>query len=277
MTELAEVLQAFDEQTRRDLVWRAPGVEIQRVERDGVLRVVRFVSEPGQGWSAVIWSDLADLDGAEVDAVIGEQAEFFAGRGATMEWKLYSHDLPSDLPERLARAGFTADPPEALVVAPVADLAREVALPAGVTLVRVTDDTGLAQVRSVVEQAFPEDVDDLATNGFYDALSVQLRETPELLAVVVALAGEEPVSEGRIDFPPSGEFAGLWGGGTVPGWRGRGIYRALVAFRAALAAERGYRYLTVDASPDSRPILERLGFTVLSTTTPYLRRVPAER
>jgi GNAT superfamily N-acetyltransferase len=56
----------------------------------------------------------------------------------------------------------------------------------------------------------------------------------------------------------------------VPQWRGCGIYRALVAHRAALAASRGFRYLTVDASPESAPILERLGFTHLATTTPYV-------
>jgi hypothetical protein len=33
---------------------------------------------------------------------------------------------------------------------------------------------------------------------------------------------------------------------------------------------RGYRYLQVDASPQSRPILERLGFTSLALTTPYV-------
>jgi hypothetical protein len=42
-----------------------------------------------------------------------------------------------------------------------------------------------------------------------------------------------------------------------------------VAHRARLAAERGYRYLQVDAMPDSRPILRRLGFTELATTTPF--------
>ena len=34
---------------------------------------------------------------------------------------------------------------------------------------------------------------------------------------------------------PARRFAGLWGGGTVEGWRGRGIYRALVAHRARAA------------------------------------------
>ena len=68
---------------------------------------------------------------------------------------------------------------------------------------------------------------------------------------------------------PPAQFASLWGGGTLPAWRGRGIYRALVAYRAGLAARRGYRYLTVDASADSEPILRRLGFRCLARTTPY--------
>jgi len=49
-----------------------------------------------------------------------------------------------------------------------------------------------------------------------------------------------------------------------------GIYRALVAYRAQLAAARGYRYLYVDASPDSQPILARLEFSSLARTTPYI-------
>jgi GNAT superfamily N-acetyltransferase len=88
--------------------------------------------------------------------------------------------------------------------------------------------------------------------------------------MVVAMAGDQPVCAARIEFVPDTRFAGLWGGGTLPQWRGRGIYRALVAYRAALAAERGYRYLQVDASPDSRPILERIGFACLAITTPYI-------
>jgi low temperature requirement protein LtrA len=63
---------------------------------------------------------------------------------------------------------------------------------------------------------------------------------------------------------------GLYGGATLPEYRGRGLYRATVAKRAALARERGYRYLQVDALPTSRPILERTGFVQLTTTTPYL-------
>ena len=42
------------------------------------------------------------------------------------------------------------------------------------------------------------------------------------------------------------------------------------AHRARVAAERGSRYLQVDASDHSRPILERLGFGVLGVTVPYV-------
>jgi hypothetical protein len=35
--------------------------------------------------------------------------------------------------------------------------------------------------------------------------------------------------------------------------------------------------LEVDASPDSRPILERLGFAPVTTSTPYFWEPPAAR
>ena len=84
------------------------------------------------------------------------------------------------------------------------------------------------------------------------------------------MAGERPIAAGRLELPPSGEFAGLWGGGTVPDWRHRGVFRSLVAYRAKIARDRGFRYLQVDAAAASRPILERLGFVELAKTTPYV-------
>ena len=80
----------------------------------------------------------------------------------------------------------------------------------------------------------------------------------------------QPVSGGRVDFEDGVEFAGLFGGITLPEYRGRGLYRATVARRAELARERGYRWLYSDALPTSRPILERLGFVPLTTTTPFV-------
>ncbi len=271
-----DVLRLFDEQTRRDATWEGPGAVLERVESQGQLRVVRFVAEPGQGWSAVIWADLDGLDDDAADALIADQVRFFAGRGLTFEWKHYSHDRPLDLPDRLVRAGFAAHDPETLLVARVETLITDVTLPDGVRIIDVVDDAGLAAVRAVAADAFGADPDDEDLAALHAALALQLRHAPDSLAVMLAVADDgEPVSQARIEFPGSGQFAGLWGGATVAGWRGRGIYRAMVTHRARLAAERGYRYLTVDATPDSRPILERLGFTALAVTTPYLLRQPA--
>jgi len=56
---------------------------------------------------------------------------------------------------------------------------------------------------------------------------------------------------------------------TLPAFRGRGLYRATVAERARIAST-AIAGLYVDALPTSRPILERLGFVRLTTTTPYV-------
>jgi hypothetical protein len=69
---------------------------------------------------------------------------------------------------------------------------------------------------------------------------------------------------------PETEFCGLWGGSTLAEYRRQGLYRASVGYRARLALGRGYRFVRVDASPNSRPILQRLGLHQVATTTPYI-------
>lgn len=92
---------------------------------------------------------------------------------------------------------------------------------------------------------------------------------PPSVAAVIAVTADTAVSAGRVGFPTGSDFASLWGGGTLPAWRGGGIFRALVAHRAALARDRGYQYPQVDASSERRPILQRLGFAEMAKTTPY--------
>jgi GNAT superfamily N-acetyltransferase len=55
----------------------------------------------------------------------------------------------------------------------------------------------------------------------------------------------------------------LGGGAVLPAFRGRGVYRALVASRWRAAVELGKPALTVHAGAMSRPILERCGFAPL--------------
>ena len=97
---------------------------------------------------------------------------------------------------------------------------------------------------------------------------------PEALTMTVAEAGATVVCAAWIRFERDTEFATLWGrrdpGAVAPA---RDL-SATVAYRANLAARRGFHYLETDASDDSRPILERLGFTAVTTTTPYVWSPP---
>src|SRR5262249_56413964 len=86
------------------------------------------------------------------------------------------------------------------------------------------------------------------------ALRARLAGEPGSVAAVVALAGDRPVCAGRVEFHRGTEFASLWGGGTVPDWRGRGLFRGLVGDRAALPAPRGLRSLPVGGPPARRAV-----------------------
>jgi len=254
----AAVRSAFDEQVRQR---PDPGGAAGRVEHaDGTVRVC------GGGWAGVTWSD---LDAAGADAAIAAQVDRFRGLGA-WEWKHYSYDRPPDLPERLRAAGFAPEPPETLLVAEVADLDLQVVLPSGVTLEPVVDAAGIAALVRLHDEVFGGDHAPLGA-----ALAAQSAADPDSVAAVLAVADGRPVAGGRVEMVRGSAFAGLWGGGTLPGWRRRGLFRALVAHRAALAAAAGFRYLQVDASDDSRPILGRLGFVELATTTPFLYAGPS--
>ncbi|MFJ7151397.1 GNAT family N-acetyltransferase [Streptomyces sp. NPDC100445] len=250
------VLARYDREMRENARPDGPGA---RIERAGA--VVRQVAD-AHGWNGVLWSG---LDAAGAGRAIRDQIARFTGLGRDFEWKVYGHDGPADLGDRLLAAGFRAEPEETLMVGEVSGQVAAVRPPAGVRLVRATGPAGVDLVVDVHERAFGTDGTRLRHR-----LLARLAADPGTVVAVVALAGAEPVSAARMELVPGTGFAGLWGGGTVEAWRGRGLYRALVAHRARVAAAEGFRHLQVDASPMSRPILARLGFHALSTTTPYV-------
>lgn len=250
--DVPAALAAFDEQLRRHPV-AGPGTRVECTAR-----VTRMVGA-NAGWTAVIWSDLSDTD---ADAVIAAEVGRAAG---PLEWKLYSHDSPADLPERLQAAGLQPEPAETLMIAEIADLELPVPARGGVRLATVTDEAGLAALLEVHRTVFGCDFP-----GVAEAVRASMALRPRPVEAVVAWSGDEAVSAGRIEFHEGTDFASLWGGGTLPEHRRRGVFRALVGYRAALARDRGFRYLQVDAMPASRVILERMGFHPIAETTPWV-------
>ncbi len=212
------------------------------------------------------WVTYTRLAADEVDAAI-DTVLAAHGPGGELEWKTFDLDTPADLRARLARRGFEPEEQEALLALDLdaVDAAFWQVAPCTIRqLTSVNDFTALAAVHQAIDG---ED-----WSRFAEQLAAEYLAAPERMSVYVADVDDQPVSVGWIRFHPGSAFADLWGGATLPTYRGRGIYRALVAARARDAQARGARFLTVDAGPMSRPILERLGFQFLMYTQPYMYR-----
>jgi ribosomal protein S18 acetylase RimI-like enzyme len=250
------LLAAYDEQLRG----ASESADVPTSQDGPVIRV----EYPSRGF--VSYRSLAGLDGAEVDALIARQRDYFAAKGQAVEWKLRGHDLPADLPDRLRAAGFVPEDEETVLIAESAAIAERLRGHEsidGVVVRLTTDQNDFERIAAMESIVWGEDwswlTDELVRHQASGHTDIYVAET----------AGQV-VSAAWAVYKPGTDFTGLWGGSTLPDWRGRGIYKALVAVRAARAIELGYKYLQVDASDDSSPILQRLGFLPVTTTTPWV-------
>ena len=241
--DASEILARFDAEIRAD---PPAEVGVERAWSDGVLRTLG-------AYNFIGWWEFGPERAAEIAA---REAAFFAGR--EVEWKVYSHDGPPGLNAALAAAGFAPEGPETFVVLDLDETQPPYDPPLGVEVREVTDADGVADLVAVSNAAFGRE------EPWRLAQLIDRLEDPTQ-ALFVAYDNGRPVSSGRLELAPGKAFAGLYGGGTVPDYQGRGAYRALVAARGAVAMSHGCRFLTVDALETSRPILERLGFRPLAT------------
>lgn len=279
--DAARLLAAYDDQTRAQSPERdEPGIT---TDQDGPL-----LRTTGGHQGFVTYRNLAGLRGAELDALIARQVAHFRAAGQSFEWKTRGHDEPADLPERLLAAGFVPSEVESVEIGVAADQRAEPVLPAGATLRLTREPADLERICAFESEVWGQDMSFLGP-WFTRTLAAE----PDTLDIAVVetenenkagngtekagtVAGAEKETGGRLVsaawsiYRPGTDFTYLAGGSTLPEWRRRGLYRALVAFRANLAVERGYTFLQVDASKNSRPILERLGFRFVTTTTPYI-------
>ncbi len=230
-SDVAAVLTRFDAEMRAD----PPASIGQRIERmDGLVRSV------GR-YNTILFDTLAEADGED------------------LEWKRYAHDRPSTFGTSLAAHSFVAEDVETLLAFDLSSNTTIASAP-GVVVHPVRDADDVATYLDVTCAAFGSAPPWSAEKFAAEVLAF----APETYAFVAFVDGV-PSAAGRVHFPRERSFASMWGGGTVPDARGRGVYRTLVAERMRLARERGYTYLTVDARDTSRPILERLGFQALTT------------
>ena len=249
----SQMIAVYDQDQRK-------GVEYPDLRREVTANIVRHIDTSNNREGFITYSA---LDEAIAENVIREQVSYFQGIGQDFEWKLYDYDQPPDLKERLSTYGFTIEEAEAIMVLDLDDAPELLWQPVRQHVKRVTDPEKLADVLAVERQVWEEDFSWLG-NYLGDAL----RRYPEQMSVYVAYVDEQPASAAWTFFPKHSQFASLWGGSTVSVFRKQGLYTALLALRAQEAKDRQVRYLTVDASPMSRPILEKFGFEMIAYSYP---------
>lgn len=256
--DMTAIRAAYDAEQRRDPLFPASRVE-------HTAHTTRLISTT-DARATITYAGL-DADNAD-DVIAAELAAFRAMPAITrLEWKLYDYDLPPDLQTRLAAHGFSIGEAEAICVLDLADLPDRLRQPPTHDVRRLTHLDQVAEVLAMKQAVWPEE--EWVADGWLGQMLTESVTAPDpMLHVYIAYVDGVAISSGWIDLPPGRQFAGLWGGSTMPGFRGRGLYTALIAARAADAIAHGVRYLTIDASPMSRPIVERLGFQHMAWSWP---------
>ncbi|AJQ93696.1 GNAT family N-acetyltransferase [Gynuella sunshinyii] len=199
-----------------------------------------------------------------LDLIIQNEIDAFKQLKKGFEWKVYSYDNPATIGERLIHNGFREDDNESFMVLDLNTHIDRFSLGHSEALIPVRDASGVRKAIDVQRQIWQQEFDE-----FEISLCQRIEQRPETISMYLVQDDGQPVASGWITYQPNSPFAGLWGGSTLAGYRGRGHYRSLLAARAHEANARGIRYLTIDASEMSRPIVECFGFEKVSDTRGY--------
>ncbi|MDP3951214.1 GNAT family N-acetyltransferase [Microbacterium sp.] len=258
------LLNAYDSQLRTS-------AEMLRHPSTGSHGPLWFALFPG-GRGLVTYESLDGADEDEIAELVDAAVEHFDARSdvKVIEWKTRAHDVAPGLHEALISRGFAPEEPESIMIGEAALLAQEVRVPAGVEIRQVRDEVEIWAMEEMQGTVFA----DAEWRARAEATLAEWSAGSDT-GLWIALVDGDVVSAGRLEPVPDTDFAGLWGGATLPQWRGRGIYRALTARRARSALLQGKKYVNADCTELSRPILERSGLIKVSTTTPYILRQPS--
>ncbi len=233
-------------------------VEVFGLRREAAGSIVRHISADGSG--LIIYSDLT---AATAEQAIGEQVSHFEALGCDLSWIVYQHDRPHDLKDRLLAHGFRADDPEAILVLDLEQVSPLLLQPVGHYVRRIEAPEGLDDVITIHQQVWQSDFAEWRAR-----LASRLVEAPETLRLYVAYVDGVAASTAQVSLYAQRPFASLVRAATLPDYRARGLFTALVATIVQETRRRGIRFLDTEANDMSRPILEKLGFQFLTWAHP---------
>lgn len=232
-------------------------IEYADISKEITGGVVRFTGPPDRHASNfVLFSQLTD-DNA--DDVIEAQIAYFQRKNASFEWKVYDHDQPPDLRTRLLMKGFKARERDAIMVLDIHQAAPVLLRKVDADVRQLRDPGQIKILIDLLEAVWEADF-----TGLGELLKEDLEKRPLFSSIYAAYVERVPACVGWIQFHENSQFASLWGGTTLPQYRERGLYTAVMATRLQEAVRRGYSFLTIDASKMSRPIAEKYGFKLLT-------------
>lgn len=249
--ETAEILRRLDRDRRTGGEMSARGDVVREYSADGSECRITY----------------SHLTSDESEDVVRHEILRARRRNYTLEWKLYGHDRPPDLSDRLIAAGFEPGTSESVLVLPVDERMVAAFDGAGYEIRRVSDARGLDDVAEISREIGRRNVEEERRR-----LAAILRDAPGSMSVHVAYVDGEPVACGRIHYASNSDLAELAGGRTRTSHRNRGLFTAVVASRLREAMARRRTHVLVDALPTSEPILMKRGFQLLTHTRPFVYR-----
>lgn len=235
-----EILVEILERPRESFVRLA---DSQVIVRPG-WRQLLTPSIKGGGFNDV---SLSIVDEADADRVIDETIAQYAQHGCRFSWRI-GPDSSQHLKARLAARGLAYH----LGYGMAHSTALSFEVDPRITIERVTEAT-VDEFTRTMAKGWETDPTVIAP-----ANEAIVRANGSLVLLLARWEGEPAATAGVAIHPRS---IYLIGGVVLPAFRGRGIYRAMVDARLALARERGIELATSLAKSDtSAPILDRMGF-----------------
>lgn len=207
------------------------------------------------------------LGPGELPQVVAEVRRLLAARGRRgATWELGPSSQPAGLGAGLRALGMRPDPLESEVAGMVLVRPPEppnFAVAEGITVERVESAARLRQVQVIFSGCFGTPLGDSDPQKDY----ARYQASPSWRSYI-ALHDGQPIAAADATF--TDEAVVLSGGATLPALRRRGAYRALIAARWRDAVARGTPILVTQAGRMSRPILARLGFSVVAQVQIFL-------
>ena len=236
--------------------WQPDGAIEVRTDDYRLIRYPDWALDPTFPAAQVTWSRSDRSVGDLVDEVLAHVRSWGL---LGVAWWVSAASRPADTEEQLRVLGGKRIDTVQILACELGEPLPELGVPADVSVELVDDERTFLAASQITVRGWGRKEPDEATLATDLAISLSDLATWTNFRVLASVAGT-PASTGGATL--DGEVAKLWGAITLPAFRRRGSYRAVLAERLRLASDHGAELALVKGRVEtSGPILLRAGFT----------------